>query len=276
MTQFELWTPPLSAVPIWEGAPPGFMPAHGQPVPTLTPFLVSRPAAPAVIVFPGGGYEVKAGHEAAPIAEWLNGLGISAFVLDYRVAPYRAPLPLLDARRAVQVVRSHAAKWDIDPQRVGVLGFSAGGHLAATLGTHFEAVPWPDDAVPQDAAALQSFRPDALILCYPVISFGPFTHEGSAQALLGANPSAALRDAYSAEKQVSSRTPPTFLWTTADDEAVPVENSLLFAAALSAYHVPFDLHIFASGQHGAGLAEGHPFAAPWTTLCARWLKNIGF
>lgn len=277
MTEFDLWTPPATATPIWESQPPGFDVANQQPAPTITPFLAASGASnPAVIVLPGGGYEVKAGHEAAPVAEWLNQIGISAFVLDYRVAPYRQPVPLLDARRAIQFVRSRSADWSIDPRRIGVLGFSAGGHLASTVGTHFEAVHWPEDAVPQDAVAQYSFRPDALILCYPVITFGPYAHTGSMENLLGSGPSQELRDAFSNEKQVTSQTPPTFLWTTASDAAVPVENSLLFAAALSANHVPFDLHIFASGEHGAGLAQAHPYAEPWTDLCARWLHNIGF
>lgn len=277
MTEINLWAPPTTAAPIWEGTPPGFDPAYQQAAPTLTPFLVASDSPrPAVIVFPGGGYEIKAGHEAAPIAQWFNTLGISAFVLDYRVSPYRQPVPLLDARRAIQVVRSRAAEWSIDPKRVGVLGFSAGGHLASSVGTHFEAVHWPDDAVPQDAVAQFSFRPDAMILCYPVITFGPFAHTGSMEKLLGPNSSQALRDSYSNERQVTSQTPPTFLWTTANDAAVPVENSLLFAAALSANHVPFELHVFASGEHGTGLAQGHPYASPWTDLCARWLHNIGF
>jgi acetyl esterase/lipase len=272
MTDLSLWAPPADALSIWDGTPPGFRPEYGQPVPTLMPYLVSsRQPGAAVVVLPGGGYQVKAAHEAEPIALWLNSLGISAFVLDYRVAPYHSPVPMLDARRAIQFVRSRAAQWQVDPQRVGILGFSAGGHLASTAGTHFEDVPSPDDAL-----AKFSYRPDALILCYPVISFGEYGHVGSMENLLGVNPPENLREAFSNEKQVSAQTPPTFLWHTATDAAVPIENSLMFARVLAACKVPFEIHVFASGEHGVGLAQGHPYAEPWTDLCGRWLRNLGF
>ncbi len=272
MVEVNDWKPTSSALPLWKETPPGFNPDFGQPVPTLTPFLAQPGASgSAVVVLPGGGYGRKAAHEAAPVARWLNKLGISAFVLDYRVAPYHNPIPLLDARRAIQQVRCRAQEWDIDPNRVGILGFSAGGHLASTTGTHFEAIPGPED----DVSAF-SYRPDAMILCYPVISFGPYGHVGSMENLLGSNPPHDLCVAFSNEKQVTDQTPPAFLWHTQDDQSVPVENSLLFAEALRAHHIPFELHIFASGQHGVGLAEGHPFAEPWTGLCARWLWNLGF
>lgn len=267
------WQPPADALPIWGETTPAFRPEYGQPVPTITPFL-AQPGAGAVVVCPGGGYGMKADHEAAPVAEWLNTLGIHAFVLDYRVAPYRHPVPLSDARRAVQVVRSRAAEWQVNPRRVAVLGFSAGGHLAATAGTHFEALEGLD--LPADDAARQPFRPDALILCYPVISFGPKGHMGSMENLLGPNPPAEQRAFFSNETQVSAQTPPAFLWHTAADAGVPVENSLLFAAALSAQGIAHELHVFDEGEHGVGLAYGHPSAEPWTGLCARWLRRQGF
>ncbi len=272
MSEVTTWTPTTTAIPIWDGTPPGFQPDYGQPAPTLVPYL-AEPGGPtaAVVVLPGGGYGMKAAHEAEPVARWLNRLGISAFVLDYRVAPYRHPIPLMDARRALQLVRSRATVWSVDPVRVGILGFSAGGHLAASTGTHFETLPGPDDRV-----ASYPYRPDAMILCYPVISFGEYRHQGSMENLLGANPAEQQRDALSHEKTVSPQTPPTFLWHTANDQAVPVENSLLFARALSAQHIPFELHVFASGEHGVGLAEGHAYAEPWTALCARWLQNLGY
>jgi len=223
-------------------------------------------------MLPGGGYMMKAAHEGEPIARWLNSLGISAFVLDYRVAPYRHPVPLLDARRAVQFVRARSAEWNTDAARVAVLGFSAGGHLASTLGTHFEAL----SAETNDETSRQNFRPDALILCYPVISFGQYRHHGSMENLLGSNPSDELRQSLSNELQVSKDSPPAFVWHTASDASVPAENSLLFAGALSACRVSFELHVYASGEHGLGLAEGHPSAAPWPDQCARWLHNQGF
>jgi acetyl esterase/lipase len=266
------WNPPQTALPIWQGTPPGFDLAFEQPVPTLAPYLAPGDGYHGgIVVLPGGGYGRKAPHEAEPVALWLNSLGISAFVLDYRVSPYHSPIPLLDARRAIQLVRSKAEEWQVDPQRVGILGFSAGGHLASTTGTHFETIPGPEDAVSQFSS-----RPDAMILCYPVITFGIFGHQGSMENLLGNKPPAQLRDAFSNEKQVTAHTPPAFLWHTADDQSVPVENSLLFAQALSACHVPFELHVFSSGQHGLGLAVDHPYASSWTTLCARWLKTRGF
>src|SRR5512139_4039437 len=142
------WNPPLSAAPIWPCTPPGYNPSYGQAVPTIASYLAPGDGLHgAVVVLPGGGYGRKAVHEAEPVALWLNSLGISAFVLDYRVAPYRNPIPLLDARRAIQLVRSKAVDWQVDPQRVGILGFSAGGHLASITGTHFEPVPGQKDAV---------------------------------------------------------------------------------------------------------------------------------
>jgi acetyl esterase/lipase len=267
------WKPPAAAIPIWQGEPPGFDKDFGQPVPTLTPYL-TRASAPtaAVVVLPGGGYGMKARHEAEPVANWLNQLGLSAFVLDYRVAPYRHPIPMLDARRAIQLVRARAAEWRVDPNRVGILGFSAGGHLASTAGTHFEAV----DSSVDDPVSAQNFRPDTLILCYPVISFGPFRHQGSMENLLGKNPPPELQESLSNEQQVTPHTPPTFLWHSANDPAVSVENSLLFSQALSACAVSYELHVFADAEHGVGLAQDHPSAAPWTGLCARWLDSIGF
>lgn len=275
MVDFALWSPPAHAVPLWETSAPGYRPEFGQPTPTITPFLVrsQRPVG-AVVVLPGGGYGVKAGHEAAPVAEWLNTLGIAAFVVDYRVAPYRHPIPMLDARRALQLVRSRAERWHIDPGKVAILGFSAGGHLASTVGTHFEPVIEPAPA--GDAVDALNSRPDALVLCYPVISFSECGHTGSMENLLGPEPPEALRQAYSNELHVSHQTPTAFLWHTANDQAVPVENSLRFARALDAHHIPFELHVFADGVHGVGLAQGHPYAEPWTDLCGRWLKNLGF
>jgi acetyl esterase/lipase len=265
------WIPPENSLPIYDGTPPGYQRDYGQPVPVITPYPLSNgKRSPAVVVFPGGGYVMKAEHEAEPIARWLNEAGVAAFVLDYRVSPYHHPIPLLDARRAVQWVRAHASEYHVDPQKIGVLGFSAGGHLASTVGTHFEAL----DGEIKDEVGRYSYRPDALILCYPVITFGEYGHRGSDESLLGPNIPPHLRAYLSNELQVSDNTPPTFLWHTANDGGVPVENSLLFAQALSAHHVPFDLHVFADGPHGIGLAKDYASAEPWTDLCARWLKNL--
>lgn len=215
---------------------------------------------------------MKADYEGEPVARWLNSLGLQAFVLDYRVFPYRHPTPLLDAQRAIRYLRHHAGDFNLDPGRIGILGFSAGGHLAATVATHFDrGDPQAGDPVNQ-----HSCRPDALILCYPVITFGEFCHGGSRAALLGENPLPELLASLSNETQITAGTPPTFLWHSTNDQVVPVENSLLFAAGLRRHNVPFDLHIFNDGDHGGSLAEDNPILAPWTTLCQNWLQGIGF
>jgi acetyl esterase/lipase len=226
-----------------------------------------------VIVCPGGGYGGRAGHEHAPIAEWLASLGLAAAVVDYRVAPYRHPVPLGDAQRAIRLVRANAAAWGVDPQRIGILGFSAGGHLAASAATLFGEVALPVG----DAVDRESCRPDALIACYPVITFRePHLHRGSMLNLLGDPPPATLREQLSLETRVTSRTPPSFIWHTADDAAVPVANSLLLAEALGKCGVPYALHVFPHGPHGLGLARADTVVGRWTELCADWLGEIGW
>jgi acetyl esterase/lipase len=260
-------------IPLWQTDIPRFRSDIPYEIPAIKPYLLPGGSLhPAIIVLPGGGYTNRAAHEGEPIARWLNEIGVSAFVLSYRVAPYRHPVPLLDVQRAIRTVRSRAAEFGVDPQRIGILGFSAGGHLASTAGTHFDA----GDPNATDPVERASCRPDALILCYPVISFGEYRHDGSRTSLLGENPPQELIDLLSNEKQVTAQTPPTFLWHTANDGAVPVENSLLFAAALSRHKVPFDLHVFADGPHGVGLALDRPALAAWTGLCAAWLKDLGW
>jgi len=243
--------------------------------PAITPYLVPGSGNAAIIIAPGGGYGMRANHEKEPVARWLNRLGISAFVLCYRVAPYKHPAPLLDAQRAIRLVRHRAGEFGVDPSRVGMLGFSAGGHLTATAGTHYDRGLPESEA--RDAVDRESCRPDAIVLCYPVITMKePYTHLGSRINLLGENADPALVDWLSNDEQVTADTPPAFLWHTADDAAVPVENSLMLAAALSRHGVPFDLHVYAHGKHGIGLAEDHPHAKGWTAACADWLRNLGF
>lgn len=260
-------------VELWPEGAPYAAGNEREDRPALMAYLVERkePSA-ALIICPGGSYAKRAPHEGEPVAEWLNSLGISAFVLDYRVAPYKHPAPLADAQRAIRLVRSRAAEWGIDPARVGILGFSAGGHLAAAAGTLYDSGK-PDA---QDPADRESSRPDLLVLCYPVISFGEYGHQGSVENLLGHNPAEKDVTQLSAERQVNSDTPPAFLWHTSDDPAVPVENSLLFASALSRHKIPFELHSYMSGRHGLGLAETHPEARTWPNLCGLWLKRMGF
>lgn len=261
-------------IPLWERDIPGYDPKiNNGEVPSLIPYLLENGKVnSAIIVFPGGGYVKRADHEGEPIALWLNSIGASAFVLNYRVAPYRYPYPLLDAKRAIRLVRYNAEKFSINPNKIGILGFSAGGHLACMSAVHF------DNGEPnsEDPIERVSSKPDALILCYPVISFLRFYHKGSMISLLGENPPEELRILLSGENNVKQDTPPTFIWHTADDSAVPVENSILFVEALRRFDIPFELHIFQNGRHGLGLAKDNLLVSKWTQLCENWLKGIGF
>lgn len=223
---------------------------------------------PAILVLPGGSYARQADHEAEPVANWLSSLGIHAFVLRYRVAPDRHPAPLEDAKEAMLFIRRGLHGIAVDPGRVGVLGFSAGGHLAATLSTA-AGTGTPDLDV--DAAV-----PDLSVLCYPVVSLVHEAHQGSVDNLLGGRAPSNLLTALSAELNVTARTPPAFLWHTADDEAVPVSNSLNYAKALVTAGVAAELHVFPEGRHGLGLAGGEPGPGQWTSLCASWLERAGW
>lgn len=259
-------------MPLWSDEPPGLDTAEPSFRPTITPYpLQGVGSGGCVIVCPGGGYGHRAAHEAEPIARALNERGLAACVCDYRVAPYRHPYPLLDAQRAIRWVRAHAGALNVNPEAVGILGFSAGGHLAATAGTHYDPGRADGDEIDR-----RSCRPDALVLCYPVISFGEFGHRGSRANLLGEHPAPELVQSLSNETQVTADTPPTFLWHTADDAGVPVQNSLLFAQALSAHRVPYELHVYRSGRHGLGLAPEFPRIATWMDLCVGWLREVGF
>lgn len=263
----------MNDIPLWPDRPMETE-AENAGCPSLTPYLLAGAGPrPTVIVFPGGGYIRRAPHEGETIARWLNTLGIAALVLNYHVAPFQHPIPLEDAQRAIRLARQQASAWNIDPARIGVLGFSAGGHLASTLGTHFSA---GDPAAP-DPVERQSSRPDLLVLCYPVITMGAAGHAGSRAALLGdreRDPD--LLALLSNERHVGADMPPAFLWHTADDASVPVENSLLFAAALARHGVPFELHIFEHGAHGLGLGADVPGVQGWPALCAAWLGQRGF
>lgn len=216
-----------------------------------------------VIVCPGGGYEYKAvDHEGYEIVNFLNKNNINAFLLDYRVYPDIHPAPLTDALRAIEKARDLADKLGYNPQKIGILGFSAGGHLAASAATM-----WTD---------IKS-RPDAVILAYSVITMGnKYTHQGSRSNLVGENISGQIIDDLSCENRVNKQTPPAFIWHTVSDEAVPVENSLLFADALSMKSIPFELHIFPEGPHGLGLAQTTPGVKHWPALMIDWLKRLGF
>ena len=266
----EMQTP----VPLWPDGAPGALGTNANDIPTLTAYLpdAANTTGAAMVICPGGAYMHLAPHEGNDYALWLNQHGVTCFVLKYRLGTsgYRHPAMLNDASRAVRWVRAHADEFKVDAHRVGIMGSSAGGHLAATLLTHFDA----GDANAADAIERQGSRPDLGVLCYPVISMGEFTHKGSKESLLGKNPDPELVKLLSNELQVTTNTPPCFLWTTFEDTAVPIENTLLFAAALQKNHVPFDLHVYQKGGHGMGLKDKPPFANPhpWAGDCLFWLK----
>ncbi|MFD0674591.1 alpha/beta hydrolase [Cohnella sp. GCM10027633] len=266
----------MEEIRLWLGNAPLALGETVEDIPAITPYLAEgrsdgKPTG-AVIVCPGGGYGTRAGHEGEPIAEWLRGAGITAFVLRYRVQPNRHPAPLLDVQRAIRTVRSRAPEWNVDPDKIAVLGFSAGGHLTASAATkHDEGDPGAAD--PIDRA---SSRPNHVVLCYPVISFDRFGHEGSRDNLLGEAASDANKvSEHSLDEKVAADTPRAFLWHTSDDR-VKVENSLAFATALARHGIPFDLHVYDEGVHGLGLAEGEERIRTWTSLCESWLSKYGY
>jgi acetyl esterase/lipase len=264
--------------PLWPDGAPGALGKEPADVPTITVYPAQAPAGgaktAAIVVCPGGGYGGLAAHEAEPIAQWLNSLGITGVVLRYRLGPkYHHPVELHDAQRAIRTVRFRADEWNVDTKRVGILGFSAGGHLAATASTQFDSGN-PDAKDPIDRL---SSRPDVSVLVYPVITMtDPHTHGGSRRNLLGESPSQELVEQMSAEKRVTKDTPPTFIFHTADDQAVPVENALLYASALRRNGVPFELHVYEHGRHGVGLAKDDPILGTWPGRCADWLATKGF
>jgi acetyl esterase/lipase len=269
-------TAQTSPISLWPDEAPGAVGKQPVDIPTITPYFPSREKATgaAIIVMPGGGYshlsDIK---EGSNVAEWLNSLGITAFVLKYRLGMrYHAPAQLQDATRAIRTVRARAKEWNLDPGNIGILGFSAGGHLAATLGTHFDA--GKTDAA--DGIERVSSRPDLMILVYPVVTMGEFTHAGSKKYLLGDNPTHEQIRNYSNELWVTKDTPPTFLVHSVADPGVPVENSLLFASALRKAGVPFEIHLYEKGPHGFGLAPTDPILSSWLERCADWLKVRGF
>jgi acetyl esterase/lipase len=261
---------------LWTADAPGAQGAADTDVPTLTAYRpeCDKANGAAVIVCPGGGYGGLAPHEGKPVAEWLNTLGVTGFVLKYRLGPkYHHPVMMQDVNRAIRTIRVRAESWKIDPNRIGVLGFSAGGHLASTAVTHFDDGN-ADAADPIDRA---SSRPDFGVLVYPVITMtGPFAHQGSRKNLLGDAPDEQLVGLMSSEKQVTDKTPPCFLVHTATDAGVAFQNSLMFAEALQKHHVPVELHVFDHGAHGIGLGGKDPVLSEWPGLCAKWMEYHGW
>ncbi len=247
---------------LWPEGAPGAVGTEDADKPALTIYPAAQPNGAAVLVCPGGGYvNLAMDHEGRQVAEWFNSFGVTAFVLKYRLGPrYRHPAMLEDARRAMRIIRSRAKEFGIDPARVGVMGFSAGGHLASTLSTHFQ----------------EGERPDFAILCYPVISFTTrYTHSGSMRFLLGDPPDPALVWELSNELRVTSQTPPTFLFHTNADTAVPPENSVLYYLALRRAGVPAEMHIYQEGRHGVGLAPKDPVLSTWPGRLKDWLMVRG-
>lgn len=266
-------------LPLWDNPAPLSNGQEDGDQPQLHVYLVpSDSPTPAIVVLPGGGYgNLAVDHEGVQIAKFFNDHGISVLVCHYRHRGkgnsgkgYGHPVPLMDAQRAIRTARGQAEQWNLDPNKIGIIGFSAGGHLASTVSTHFDS----GTADAQDPIARVSSRPDFAILCYPVISLNQVhTHGGSRRNLLGDNPDPELLQSLSTENSVTAQTPPTFLFHTADDQAVHAENSLRYASALIRAGVPTELVIFQNGRHGLGLAQGHPGAQAWPQLCIDWLKH---
>jgi acetyl esterase/lipase len=268
-------TPPKSIL-LWPSGAPGALGETDADKPALDLYLPAPPASgAAVLVVPGGGYQFLAlDHEGSQIAHWLNDRGVAAFVLHYRLAPrYHYPAPILDGERAMRYIRAHASEFNLRPDRIGIWGFSAGGHLAASVTTHFDH-GLPDAPDPLDRVG---DRPDFAILAYGVLSMqAPITHPGSRLNLLGPNPDPTLVTQFSNESQITRDTPPCFLFHTGNDPVVPVENSLRFYTALLLAGVPAELHIFEQGDHGVGLAGKNPQLRQWPVLLEGWMRLHGW
>ncbi len=273
---FAVDGPTQAPIPLWPNGAPGAFGNRSEDIPMLTPYLppVAQRNGASMLILPGGGYRMLADHEGAGYAEWLSAHGITCYVLKYRLGRYgyRFPVELEDAARALRMVRLFAARDGLDSARVGIIGSSAGGHLAATLLTRFDA----GNPKSSDPVERESSRPDLGILCYPVITMGEYTHAGSRNQLLGPRPSPSLVRELSAELHVTPRTPPCFVWATFEDKTVPVENSLMFAEALRRAGVPFSLHIYEKGPHGMGLGTPRRPAPPWANECLYWLRERKF
>jgi acetyl esterase/lipase len=266
-------------VKLWPDGAPGAEGNMNGDKPTLTVYLPPKQEAAGcgIVICPGGGYgHLAMEHEGRQVAQWLNSFGISAFVLKYRHrnsgAGYGHPAPLQDAQRAIRMVRSRAKEWNVDTNRIGILGFSAGGHLASSEGTHFNKNYYE----PKDSIDQVSCRPDFMILIYPVITLTElYTHSGSRLNLLGKNPAQSLVEYLSNETQVTPETPPTFLVHANDDKAVPPENSIYFYLALRKAKVPAEMHIYENGGHGFGLGKDKGAVSTWPARCADWLRTRG-
>lgn len=257
----KLWG---STIPYWDD----FFIEEGETEPRI-PVITAYPANSqgAVVIFPGGGYAMRAEHEGWEYAEWLQGIGITSFVVDYRVAPYKHPAQISDAMRAVRYARHYADKYGYKKDKIAVMGSSAGGHLAGSVSVHFDKKIYDNT----DEIDKESCRPNATILCYPVIDMFEYRHDGSRQNLIGVRALHEMKEFMSLYKHISYDTPPAFIWHTAEDQAVPTENSLLYADALSKKQIPYELHIYPYGHHGLGLSRELPHTAQWTKSLENWL-----
>jgi acetyl esterase/lipase len=261
---------------LWQGPAPGALGTDDSDVPDLTVYLPRTvgPNTPAAIVCPGGAYaRLASNHEGRQVASFLNSLGMAAFVLRYRLGPrYHHPIELGDAQRAIRLVRANAAPWHLDPARIGIVGFSAGGHLAMTASTHFDE----GNGAAVDPIDRAGSRPDFAVLGYPVISMvEPWTHAGSRTNLLGDHPDPSLAKSLSGEQAVTGQTPPTFIFQTNEDTTVPAENAVYYYLALRKAGVAAEMHIFEKGPHGVGLANDTPALSAWSSLLANWLRGRG-
>jgi acetyl esterase/lipase len=274
-------TPPIvqepQTIPLWQGRAPGALGDAPEDIPTLTIHMPPNTTGPmtAVIVAPGGGYRTLSMNKEGRIpATYLSSLGVAAFVLKYRLGPkYRHPIELGDMQRAIRTVRSRAGEWHIAPERIGVMGFSAGGHLASHASTQFDG----GAAESADEIDRASSRPNFAILGYPVISLSEaWTHQGSRTNLLGEKAGAELARRLSTDTQVTSQTPPTFLFHTNADTSVPVENSVSYFLALRKAGVPAEMHIFKDGPHGVGMPMNDPALSEWPKVLANWMRASGF
>ena len=271
----------MENIKLWKKDIPYFKEEYRQEEPSLTPFILPKEKDEngnvikrgCVIVCPGGAYQMRADHEGAPVSEMLNRYGISSFVLNYRLNPYYADAICVDINRAVRHVRYHADEYGIDPEKIAVLGFSAGGHLSVIAATHFDYGLQDGDEIDKT-----SCRPDAAILCYPLITFDErYTRISTRRFFFGTCENLGdLPFDYSGENGVKEDTPPMFLWHTADDPVVSVENSLVMAKALSKHNIPFEIHVFEHGAHGLGLAEEVPGVKEWSRLAVDWLKRMEY
>ena len=267
-----------AAIPLWAGGAPGAAGSAPEDQPVITPFLppAGKANGTSVVIFPGGGYQhLSMQKEGSDVANWLASTGVTAFVVRYRLGPtYHHPIELGDAQRAIRTVRARATEWGVNPARIGIIGFSAGGHLASTAGTHYDA----GTAESADVIERAGSRPDFMLLLYPVITMraDSVTHRGSRTNLIGNTPEPALERLLSNETQITRDTPPTFLVHASDDKTVPVENSIKFYQGLRAANVIAEMHIYEYGGHGFGLAPTDPVLGQWTTVCEAWMRRHGW